>query len=107
MLDALHNTQHYLESIGRCDRVSPTNPEFYADCQMGIWVATALGLSYTCRKSRNLIQVNTNKLTDVNDIVALATPPLGAVLYWLTPFLWQQWLLIIKIITISKPLPKL
>lgn len=58
MLDALHNTLHYQASIGRCDRVSPTNPEFYADCRMEIWVTTALALSYTCRKSRNLIQVN-------------------------------------------------
>jgi len=61
MLDALHNTQHYQASAGKCDGVSPTNPEFYADCRMENWVAVALGLSYTCRKSHNLIQMNTKQ----------------------------------------------
>ena len=58
MLDALHNTQHYQVSIGKCDRVSPANPEFYPDCRMENWVAIALGLSYICRKSHMLIQMN-------------------------------------------------
>jgi hypothetical protein len=61
MLDALHNTQHYQASTGKCDRVSPTNAEFFADCQMENWVAAALGLSYTCRTSYNLIIMNTGK----------------------------------------------
>jgi len=61
MLDTLHNTQHYQASTGRCDRVSPTNPEFYAECLMENWVVIALGLSYTCRTPHNLIQMNTKQ----------------------------------------------
>ncbi|CCA73613.1 hypothetical protein PIIN_07566 [Serendipita indica DSM 11827] len=84
VVDCIYSTLHLRASHGNCDRVSPNNPEFFADCLLRMASMTSVGLSYFC--------------------LLLATPQVISVGYWLSAVIYQQWLIVASLPRQTAPL---
>lgn len=50
LLDCIYSSLHLHASRGNCNKISPANAEFFADCSLTMSSVISLGLSYVCCK---------------------------------------------------------